>query len=376
MASEDRQIFSVGEINAQAREVLERFRVWIKGEVSEFKQSPGWAFSYLTLKDDEAQIQGIISRWDLEKIDFEIQNGKEVLVFGKLSIYEARGSYQIKIEKIEPLGKGTLQEQLEKLKKKLQAEGLFAEELKKPLPKFPSKIGVISSADGAAWKDFKKVLEHRFAGVELQLSDVLVQGDKSPKQIIDALEKFNQENEVELVVITRGGGSLEDLWGFNDEGVARAIVAAEIPVVSAVGHEKDVSIADLVADHRSSTPSNAAEEIVPDKQELQRWLDELAMRIKQTKESWQELPAEVDNILAEARNKFVRLIEEKSNSVELLYNKIEALSPEQVLGRGYSVVTHKGKILRDADKAKINEAIKIQLAKGGLFATVKSKSKK
>ncbi|MFC1618077.1 exodeoxyribonuclease VII large subunit [Patescibacteria group bacterium] len=376
MANSDRQIFTVSQINAQAREALEHFRVWIKGEVSEFKQSPGWTFSYLTLKDDDAQIRGLIGDWVLKKLDFDIEDGKEVLAFGTLSIYEKRGDYQIKIEKVEPLGKGTLQEQLEKLKAKLQQEGLFAEEIKKPLPKFPERIGVISSVDGAAWKDFRKIIEARFAGVELHLRDVLVQGDKSPDQIVQALGKFNEEDEVDLVVITRGGGSLEDLWGFNDEGVARAIAASKIPVVSAVGHEKDVCISDLVADHRSSTPSNAAEEIVPDKQELLRWLDDVAIRIKQAQESYKELPGEVDQLLHEVKQNYLRLLKDKYVAMESVWHNINALSPEKVLDRGYSVVRHKDKILRDAGTVRVNEAIKIQLAKGGLFAKVKGKSKK
>lgn len=376
MENKKRQIFTISEINAQAKEMLEHFQVWIKGEVSEFKQSDAWVYNYLTLKDDQAQIRGIVSSFVLDKMDFDLRDGQEVVVFGKLSIYERRGDYQIKIEKIEELGKGNLQEQLEKLKAKLQAEGLFAEELKKPLPLFPQKIGVVSSRTGAAFKDFKKIIKARFPGVEIHLRDVLVQGDSSPAQVKEAIERFASDGEVDVIVVTRGGGSLEDLWGFNDEGVARAIYDAEIPVISAVGHEKDITIADLVADHRSSTPSNAAEEIVPDSADLFRQLDDFASRIKKVREDWRELPERVNYLWQSIQNNFQRFLKDKELAAELLYRKVGALSPESVLGRGYSLVYRGDKPVRSASQVKLNEKLRIQLAKGGLFVTVKGKSKK
>jgi len=376
LENKKRQIFTVSEINAQAREVLEHFQVWIKGEVSEFKQSDAWVYNYLTLKDDQAQIRGIVSSFVLDEIDFDLQDGQEVVAFGKLSIYERRGDYQIKIDKIEQLGKGSLQEQLEKLKAKLQAEGLFADELKKPLPLFPEKIGVVSSRTGAAFKDFRKIIKARFPGVEIQLRDVLVQGDSSPAQVKEAIQKFDNDGEVDVIVVTRGGGSLEDLWGFNDEGVARAIYKAEIPVISAVGHEKDITIADLVADHRSSTPSNAAEEVVPDSADLFRRLDDFASRIKQVRENWRELPKATTELWQSIQNNFRRFLKDKKLATELLYRKVEAISPAAVLDRGYSLVYRGDKPVRSADQVKLNEKLRIQLAKGGLFVTVKGKSKK
>jgi exodeoxyribonuclease VII large subunit len=376
LSTDDRQILTISEINAQARDVLEHFQVWLRGEVSEFKQSEAWVYNYLTLKDEFAQIRGVVSSRVLSALDFELTDGQEIIVFGKLSLYERRGDYQIKISKIEAVGKGSLQEQLEKLKVKLQAEGLFSEAIKKPLSRFPEKIGVITSRDGAAWKDFRKIIKQRWPYVELVLADVLVQGDSSPAQITAALDNFNKRGQVEVIVLTRGGGSLEDLWGFNDESVARAIHRSEIPVVSAVGHEKDVTIADLVADHRSSTPSNAAEEVVPEQTEMARQLDDFWSRLKSVRERWRDLPGEVDDLQAQVRNNFARLLQDKKIQAELLHRKIMALSPAGVLARGYSVVYRKDKIVRSAGVARLGEDLKIQLAKGGLFVTVKGKSRK
>ncbi len=376
MVKDEKSILTVAQLNDQAKAVLEQFWVWVRGEVSEFKQSRSWVYNYFTLKDESAQVRCIVRDDVLKKLPFEMTDGQAVVVFGQVSLYTKRGDYQLKVQTVEAVGQGTLQQQLEKLKQKLQAEGLFAEERKRPLPRFPAKIGVISSKDGAAWKDFKKVLSHRFGGLELILRDVLVQGGKSPIQIVKALEAFNAEREVDLIVLTRGGGSLEDLWGFNDERVARAIVASEIPVVSAVGHEKDVTIADLVADHRSSTPSNAAEEIVPHRDELARQLDEFVFKITQIKNRWKELPQEIDLVWEQVRLGFARFIRERAQNLDLVYRKILALSPEGVLSRGYGLVYRKDKLVSRASQVKVGELLKIRLAEGGLFTEVKGKSKK
>ncbi|EKD49222.1 MAG: Exodeoxyribonuclease 7 large subunit, partial [uncultured bacterium] len=341
-----------------------------------FKSSSAWYYNYLTLKDDKARISCVVHDSILKKLDFDIKDGREYIVYGQLSVYEKNGTYQLKLNKVERLGKGSLQEQLEKLKSKLQEEGLFAEEHKKSLPEFPEKIGVVASKSGAAWKDFKKVVKHRFEGVELILKDVLAQGKKCPEQVAQAVKDFNAEDEVDVIIVTRGGGSLEDLWGFNDEDVARAIFESIIPVVSAVGHEKDFTIADLVADHRSSTPSNAAEEIVPDKRDIMRRLDEFAGKIAQTKERFKDLPKQVDEIYQRVKSLFLQFISNKEREVEYIFKKVEAISPNAVLKRGYSVVYKKGTVVRSAGGVKINDDLKVKLAKGGIFARVRGKSAK
>ena len=373
---DEKSILTVAQLNDQAKAVLEQFWVWVKGEVSEFKQSRSWVYNYFTLKDDSAQVRCIVREEVLSKLTAALTDGQAIVVFGQVSLYSKRGDYQLKVQAIETVGQGTLQEQLEKLKQKLQAEGLFAEERKKRLPRFPEKIGVISSKDGAAWKDFKKVLTHRFSGLQLILRDVLVQGEKSPRQIAEAIRRFNSEQEVEVIVLTRGGGSLEDLWGFNDEKVARAIAASAIPVVSAVGHEKDVTIADLVADHRSSTPSNAAEEIVPHRDELARQLDEFAFKIAQVKNRWKELPERISRLRQQVRLGYDRFIRERGQALDLMYRKILALSPTAVLRRGYGIVYRQDQVVSSAGQVRLGELLKIKLARGGIFAEVKGKSKK
>lgn len=376
MMKDEKSILTVAQLNDQAKAVLEQFWVWVKGEVSEFKQSRSWVYNYFTLKDDSAQVRCIVREEVLSKLTAALTDGQAIVVFGQVSLYSKRGDYQLKVQAIETVGQGTLQEQLEKLKQKLQAEGLFAEERKKRLPRFPEKIGVISSKDGAAWKDFKKVLTHRFSGLQLILRDVLVQGEKSPRQIAEAIRLFNSEQEVEVIVLTRGGGSLEDLWGFNDEKVARAIAASAIPVVSAVGHEKDVTIADLVADHRSSTPSNAAEEIVPHRDELARQLDEFAFKIAQVKNRWKELPERISRLRQQVRLGYDRFIRERGQALDLMYRKILALSPTAVLSRGYGIVYRQDQVVSRAGQVRLGELLKIKLARGGIFAEVKGKSKK
>lgn len=376
MIKDEKSILTVAQLNDQAKAVLEQFWVWVKGEVSEFKQSRSWVYNYFTLKDDSAQVRCLVQGEVLAKLSEKLTDGQAIIVFGQVSLYAKRGDYQLKVQKIQTVGRGILQERLEKLKQKLQAEGLFAEGRKKFLPRFPERIGVISSKDSAAWKDFKKVLTHRFRNLQLILRNVLVQGEKSPEQIVEAIRLFNLEREVDLIVLTRGGGSLEDLWGFNDERVARAIAVSTIPVVSAVGHEKDVTIADLVADHRSSTPSNAAEEIVPHGDELARQLDDFAFKIEQVKNRWKKLPREASLRREQVRQKYDRFIRERGQALDLVYRKILALSPMAVLERGYGIVYRKDQVVRRVGQVKLGELLKIKLARGGLFAEVKGKSKK
>lgn len=371
-----RIVYSVSDLNSEIKDVLEQYQVWVKGEVSEYKYSPKWYYSFFTLKDQDAQIRCVVRDDAVKKLKFNFEDGQEVLIYGQVSLYEARGDYQIKVSKIEEIGVGSLQKQLEELKAKLQNEGLFDEERKKPIPRFPSKVGVVTSANGAAFKDFKKVLSHRFQGLEIILKDTLVQGKKAASGIAKAIEEFNNEDEAEVLIVMRGGGSLEDLWCFNEEAVARAIFNSVIPVVSAVGHEKDVTISDLVSDHRSSTPSNAAEELVPHKDDLMRMLDEFYKKIQNAKENFRELPLKLDLLFKSIINKFQNFIENKNNSLDLIYKNILSLSPENVLDRGYSLVYRKSKLVKKASDVRLSDDLKVKLSSGGLFVNVKGKSKK
>jgi exodeoxyribonuclease VII large subunit len=272
------ECYSVTQANTLARQVLEEYSLWIQGEVSN-TSADKYYYKYFSLKDESASISCVFPVAKLSSLDFVIQDGMSLKVFGKLSVFERDGRFQFKAEIIQQAGEGDLQAKIEEIKRKLQQEGLFDESRKKKLPLIPKRIAVITSKDGAAWKDFFKILNERYPNLEVLLYDVLVQGSKAAGQVIKALEYINTLEEIDLIVITRGGGSLEDLMAFNDESLARAIAASHYPVVSAIGHEKDVSISDLVADQRASTPSNAAELISPDKESLYQGLDTIYARL-------------------------------------------------------------------------------------------------
>ncbi len=253
--------FSVSELNRAVRELLEAgfTRIAVEGEISNLAR-PSSGHLYFTLKDAGAQIRCAMFRGRNRSLGFRPDPGQQVIARGQLSLYESRGDYQLIVDRLEPAGSGALQQAFEALQRRLQAEGLFAEDRKRPLPPFPTRIAVITSATGAAIRDILAVLERRAPHIEVLMIPVTVQGEAAPEQIVRALSQANQRQaDLDLVVVGRGGGSLEDLWCFNDERVARAISASALPVVSAVGHETDVTISDLVADLRAPTPSAAAE---------------------------------------------------------------------------------------------------------------------
>ncbi|OIO39306.1 MAG: exodeoxyribonuclease VII large subunit, partial [Candidatus Omnitrophica bacterium CG1_02_46_14] len=265
----DRRIFSVSEITRNIRFILEEnfSGVWVEGEVSNFKfHSSG--HMYFALKDEASQIQCVMFHADNQKLKFELQEGLSVLCRGRVSVYPVRGQYQLYIERLEPKGTGALQIRFEQLKEKLRQEGFFDESHKKEIPYLPARIGVVTSIDGAALHDILNVLERRFSNVNVIIYPVPVQGIGAAESIAEAVKDFNHLNNADVLIVGRGGGSLEDLWAFNEEVVARAIYDSKIPVISAVGHEVDFTIADFVADLRAATPSAAAEIVLPLKEEL------------------------------------------------------------------------------------------------------------
>ncbi|QHI68172.1 exodeoxyribonuclease VII large subunit [Tichowtungia aerotolerans] len=278
---EKRTILSVAELNRKARLTLENAigEVWVEGEISRLTRhaSGHW---YFTLKDEAAAVSCAMFKQNNMMVLFEPKDGVKVRVLGQTSLYEARGSYQLIVRSMEDAGKGNLQEQFEKLKAKLAAEGLFDADRKKPLPVLPRKIGVVTSPTGAAVRDIINVLTRRFPNIEILLAPVTVQGEGSAPRIAKAIEYLNTRNDIDVIIAGRGGGSIEDLWAFNEEGVARAIASSDIPVISAVGHEIDFTIADFVADVRAPTPSAAAELAVPVQSELQEQVTRLTARLK------------------------------------------------------------------------------------------------
>jgi exodeoxyribonuclease VII large subunit len=269
-----REVFSVSRLNREARALLERGlgSVWLEGEISNLSR-PGSGHWYFSLKDATAQVRCAMFRQRNLLVRFPVKDGAQVLARGRVSLYEARGEFQVVIEHLEEAGEGALRRRFEELTQRLQAEGLFDSQHKQPLPALPRRIGVITSPTGAAVRDILHVLRRRFPAIPVLIYPVAVQGEAAPREIVQALGLASARRDCDVLIVARGGGSLEDLWAFNDEAVARAIFACPIPVVSGVGHEVDVTIADFVADERAPTPSAAAERVVPDRAE---WLRSLA----------------------------------------------------------------------------------------------------
>lgn len=271
-----REVFSISQLNAQARMLLERGlgTVWLEGEISNLAR-PASGHWYFSLKDEAAQVRCAMFRSRSQLVRFPVKDGAKVLARGRVSLYEARGEFQVVVDHLEEAGEGALRRRFEELKKKLLAEGLFEASAKQPLPALPRRIGVITSPTGAALRDILHILQRRFPAIPVLVYPVAVQGEAAPREIVQALQLADQRRECDVLILARGGGSLEDLMAFNEEAVARAIFACRIPVISGVGHETDVTIADFVADERAPTPSGAAERCVPDSAEYLRALGAL-----------------------------------------------------------------------------------------------------
>jgi exodeoxyribonuclease VII large subunit len=277
----ERAVLTVSQLTERLRAVVEeRFpAVWVEGEISNFRVY-GSGHAYFTLKDESAQVRGVLFRNRMRRIRFEPGDGQHVLAFGSLEVYAQRGEYQLVVELLEPRGLGALQLAFEQLKARLSAEGLFAESRKRPLPRFPRRIGIVTSPSGAAVRDILRIIGRRFEGLSIVIAPARVQGEGAAAEIAAGLADLNALGGVDVIIVGRGGGSLEDLWAFNEEAVARAIAASKVPVISAVGHEVDVTIADFVADVRAPTPSAAAELVVREKHALVDGLLDLRGRLE------------------------------------------------------------------------------------------------
>jgi exodeoxyribonuclease VII large subunit len=277
----ERQVFSVGDLTARIRDLLAKnfTDILVKGEISNCRQAPS-GHIYFTLKDERAQVRCVFFKQQQRGMKFRPEDGMQVMVRGSISVYEARGEYQIYVDSLEPEGRGALQLAFEQLKRRLEAEGLFDASRKKPLPLLPSRIGLITSPTGAAVRDVVRILRRRFPNVHLTLYPVRVQGGGAAAEIVEALEYFSKKRLADVILLVRGGGSLEDLWSFNEEIVARAIAASAIPVIAGVGHETDFTIADFVADVRASTPSAAAELVIQTRREFDKHVEDLREALK------------------------------------------------------------------------------------------------
>ena len=304
---------SVSQLNRRAKSLLEQGipKLWVEGEISNMAR-PASGHIYFSLKDEKAQVRAAWFRQRQRGPAIGFKNGDKVLAFGRVSVYEARGDYQLIVEQLEPAGEGVLKQRFDALKKKLLAEGLFDEDRKQPLPALPTRIGVITSPSGAAVRDILSVLRRRFPAIPVVVYPAAVQGDTAPGELIAALETAVRREECDVLIIGRGGGSLEDLWAFNDESLARALVDCPIPVVSAVGHEVDFTITDFVADVRAPTPSGAAEIVVPDQHDWLRRIAGLTARLARVGE---------------------RNVEDRAQQVDWLTRRLLAASPSATLRR-------------------------------------------
>lgn len=372
-------------------------QVAVRGEISNYKLYPS-GHHYFTLKDEASALKCVMFKGNAMRLRFRPENGMKVIAMGKVSVFPRDGAYQLYCTAMAMDGVGDLYAAFEQLKKKLAAQGLFDPAHKKPLPKYPGTIGIITSSAGAAVHDMLRILRKRYPLSNVRLLPVRVQGVEAPGEIASAIAYANHYKLADLLIVGRGGGSIEDLWAFNDERVAYAIYESEIPVISAVGHEPDVTISDFVADLRAATPSNAAELAVPDQDTLRQNLDSMSAAMatalnRQLKSAQQHL-----NVLSQspALRSPTGYIEQREKSLELLKNrlisaqnqsitrknqryiaavsKLDAMSPLKVLTRGYSMAqTEKGEVLRSVNQVELGERIRISLSDGKLSATVMDK---
>jgi len=420
-----RKIYSVSQLSIEIRDLLERrfIDVWVEGEISNFKTSAA-GHLYFTLKDDRAQLPAVCFRNSARLLRFRPENGKLFRARGRVSTYEGRGEYQLIVEVLEPAGLGALQLAFEQLKEKLEKEGLFRSDRKRPIPAFPRKIGIVTSTKSAALRDILTVLKRRHNAINVLIFPAEVQGEGASLQIMEGIDYLSRSTDVDVIVIARGGGSMEDLWAFNEERVARAIVRARKPVISAVGHEVDFTISDFVADLRAPTPSAAAEIVIQSKEEISQRVKQLEgrlegvirsriverrhflaskvgsrgfvvaeTRIRRMAQRVDDLTFRLEQIgrtgaFIRSRAHRVEICEQRlSNAVHQRLKKchqafagiahtLEALSPLAVLERGYAIcLTREGHVIRSVNTVETDAAVKVRLHDGSLLAKVIGKER-
>ncbi len=367
-------ICSVGELTARIKATLERgyADVAVRGEISGLSR-PRSGHIYLKLKDDTAQISAVLWKSDAERVRFDLEDGQAVQAWGKIAVYAPRGEYQLSIRKLEPEGIGALELAFRQTVERLTAEGLFEPARKRPLPRFPKRIVVVTSPTGAAIRDFLQIVNRRWPSVEVLIAPAKVQGLGAAAEVAEAIAMANRISGVDFVVLARGGGSLEDLWAFNEEVVARAIFGSRLPVVSAIGHETDVTVADLVADIRALTPSEAAERSVPDLEEVRRHIERLGQRLHQAgRGRIEDARHQLDRLKDRLDRSIGRDLDARRVKLGRAAASLEALSPLGVLSRGYSVTTRDGQsvLLRDSTEVSLGDMIQTRLASGSLVSQV------
>lgn len=401
MDFDNKNIMSVSEVNEYIKSIIENNRtlsgLYVKGEISNFTNHKTGHF-YFTVKDDKSVLKAVMFGGSA-KVKFMPENGMKVILYGRISLFVRDGQYQIYCDDIEPDGVGSLYIAYEQLKAKLESEGLFDAKNKKPLPKVPLKIGIITSPTGAAIRDMINVITRRFAMSKIILFPALVQGTNAPQQLIAGIKYLNAAKLADVIIIGRGGGSIEELWAFNDENLARTVYASKIPVISAVGHETDFTICDFAADLRAPTPSAAAELAVPDTSELKKQLLNvekkmemvLSNKIKNYRDRikhYENLKVlkSPTNIIDDNRMNILHIEKNLVSRMQLILSgkksefiaqssKLEALNPLSIVTRGYSVAYKGKKILKKVDDVEISENISVKLSDGFIEATVVGKAK-
>lgn len=392
------KILTVSQLNTYVKSLLDGDihlqNIFIEGEISNLSDRYSSGHIYFSLKDNKSLVKAVMFSFNTKKLKFKPENGMKVLILGRVTVYEVSGQYQIYVEDMRPYGVGALAIELEQLKKKLEEKGLFDKAHKKPLPIYPSTIGVITSPTGAAIQDILNIISRRFPCSDIVLAPVLVQGESAPEQLKNAVNMFSDNNAADVIIIGRGGGSIEDLWAFNDEELAYAIYNCKIPIVSAVGHETDFTICDFVSDLRAPTPSAAAELVVPDKMDL-------TANLNATKQYIDSLIDNKIHAMSEVQNNYIKLVSayspinyidtefEKIHSFELQINnlfnrqidlcennlkksvnKLEALNPISVLKRGFAHISFDNKNVVSKNDLKIGSEIKLTLSDGFIKANV------
>ncbi len=393
------KVISIGQLNRYVKSVLEGDQnlasVYIGGEISNYTHHYKSGHLYMSLKDETAVVKAVMFRGNASKLTFEPENGMKVIVKARVSLYEATGSFQIYIEEMQPDGVGALQIAFEQLKKRLAAEGLFDDSRKKPLPPYPTRVGVITSPTGAAVRDIFNVLGRRYPLARVVFCPVLVQGEGAAASVAGAIERYNSLGAADVLIVGRGGGSIEDLWAFNEEEVARAVAASGIPVISAVGHETDFTICDFVADLRAPTPSAAAELAVPDRQRLLAAVDNAHGRLRGGIRTRLDMAAHDVQMVKNKRclSAPQYYTEEQGMRLDMLTrrfasaarqtlaladrrlaagaSKLDALSPLKVLGRGYAIgYGADGQVLDSVHNTQVGDTVRLRLTDGTLACTV------
>ncbi len=387
-------IYSVSEITSTIKKQISSIGwVWVQGEVSNLTYHNS-GHIYFSLKDENAVIRGVIFRREANKLEFKLEEGRIFQIYGRIDIWAGASQYQIIGEKVLPGELGQFYLKFQEIKEKLEKKGFFDEKNKKPIPHFPERIGIITSAEGAAVRDVLKIIKKRFPGINVIIRPTVVQGNDAPDDIISAIEELEEFEGIDTLILTRGGGSIEDLWAFNDERVAERIFKCKIPVISAVGHERDFSIADFVADRRAATPTEAGELAVPDIKEINNVLDNIKhtiinyisqriktyiLRLRAIEKSYaikrplsifelkeQQLDYLYDKLKKEIKSK----INENKEKIKGLQNIIHATSYKRTLGRGYSITRKDNKIIKDSSTLKEKDSIDIEFYKGKSTAIV------